>query len=1189
MIDRDNRQRRWSDNDYAYASTPLQLFPLGDAPLNGGLTIPILGKSLPESALTTLHPWAPGLFAPGEVLMYGDTRHTYLVRSRWTNPLVDVLTDSMKAAVTTTFGAVKKALLAPQMLQQAVAVEQAPVTAGLSTGFTDALGTDIFRDKRIIVDAVRPRGRRTNAAMSFTNHYHPYVCAFFAKLNAYGLPGLLTLDVQRRRDAVPGDDNATTFRRDYAPTTRVDRPYPRETVDFSLDGAYSAYNWELFFHAPLMIATTLSADQKFDEAEQWFHYIFNPTNTSAGPAPARFWNVLPFHEAPPAKRLSDLLADLDYTGTDLGRLAAKAAVQAQLKAMAQDPFNPHHIARLRPVAYQKTVVMRYVEHTLARGDQHFRRNELDVATLYYLRAAAVLGPRPQVVPEQETAAKSYRDLLDSGGLNDFSNALVALENAVPFTVDGTVSTGSGAVAPLGTTYYFCVPPNAKLLGCWDAVADRLFKIRHGLDIDGVARQVPLFEPPIDPGLLVRAKAAGVDLDSVLADLSAPPSHYRFPVLLERARRLCQELGALGAALLSALEKKDAEALAGLRSTHEIAVLDLTKRIKAEQVKEAEAQRAALDPALAMVTRRRDFFAMALQRGLIEGERSQLRDLDLADSRQQDAAGIEMAAQLSNLLPNFVATTGLGAQAGITFGGQQVAAVMSAISRSYQYLSSSYTHKANRAAIVAEQTRRTEEWQRELDMATFELNQLTKQIAAADVRVAMAEHEVTIHEAQTEQAHETLDFLRDKYTGEQLYTWLSDQVSTVYFQTYRLAYDLAKQAERAYRSELGVADSDFIRFGHWDSVKRGLLAGERLDLALNQLDDAYHRHNRRELEITKSISLLLTDPLALLKLKATGACEFTLPEALFDADYPGHYLRRIKSVSLTIPCVVGPYSGINATLRLLKSKTRTSPNTSGGYQEREGDDRFTYRFGAVDAIATSHGQRDPGLFDLTFRDDRYLPFEGAGAVSTWRLEVPKDCNALDFDTITDTVIHLNYTTRDAGTPLRDAARAASITPVQEGRRRLFSARQEFPDQWHRFLRPEAGADRHQMDLALTPDRFPFQLRGRKIDVTTARVYLKLADGTLYPGAGQPLTLTLTAPTEPGALRATLKSVPTVLPDLPFAVVDLSVTPRKPGIWRVEVLEADIAPLAATLRMGAAPDLRLNGRVVQDVLILLEYKA
>ena len=37
------------------------------------------------------------------------------------------------------------------------------------------------------------------------------------------------------------------------------------------------------------------------------------------------------------------------------------------------------------------------------------------------------------------------------------------------------------------------------------------------------------------------------------------------------------------------------------------------------------------------------------------------------------------------------------------------------------------------------------------------------------------------------------------------------------------------------------------------------------------------------------------------------------------DYPGHYLRRLKSVSLRIPCVLGSHTSLNCTLRLLEHK------------------------------------------------------------------------------------------------------------------------------------------------------------------------------------------------------------------------------------------------------------------------------
>lgn len=74
-----------------------------------------------------------------------------------------------------------------------------------------------------------------------------------------------------------------------------------------------------------------------------------------------------------------------------------------------------------------------------------------------------------------------------------------------------------------------------------------------------------------------------------------------------------------------------------------------------------------------------------------------------------------------------------------------------------------------------------------------------------------------------------------------------------------------------------------------------------------MEVAYLEQNKREYEITKHISLAMLDPLALITLRATGECFVEMPETLFDMDYPGHYLRRIKTVSLIIPCVVGGHT------------------------------------------------------------------------------------------------------------------------------------------------------------------------------------------------------------------------------------------------------------------------------------------
>src|SRR5205085_6139898 len=114
-------------------------------------------------------------------------------------------------------------------------------------------------------------------------------------------------------------------------------------------------------------------------------------------------------------------------------------------------------------------------------------------------------------------------------------------------------------------------------------------------------------------------------------------------------------------------------------------------------------------------------------------------------------------------------------------------------------------------------------------------------------------------------------------------------------------------------------------------KKGLLCGEKLQYDLRRLDSAYLEQNRREFELTKHVSLSLLDPLALVKLRETGRCFINLPEEIFDLDFPGHYFRRIKSVSLTLPCVVGPYTTVSCTLRLLNNSIRiNTANGDNGY-------------------------------------------------------------------------------------------------------------------------------------------------------------------------------------------------------------------------------------------------------------------
>src|SRR5207249_7353475 len=61
------------------------------------------------------------------------------------------------------------------------------------------------------------------------------------------------------------------------------------------------------------------------------------------------------------------------------------------------------------------------------------------------------------------------------------------------------------------------------------------KIRHCMNIAGIVRPLALFDPPIDPGMLVKAAAAGIDISSIVNGLGQPVGPLRALFSIQKAR------------------------------------------------------------------------------------------------------------------------------------------------------------------------------------------------------------------------------------------------------------------------------------------------------------------------------------------------------------------------------------------------------------------------------------------------------------------------------------------------------------------------------------------------------------------------------------------------------------------------------------------------------------------------------
>jgi hypothetical protein len=1023
-------------------------------------------------------------------------------------------------------------------------------------------------DNRIGASTVLADLPDSEFSYTFENFFHPYVGELIERLNRGSVAGMLDPVYQEKDLKVPG-----FFESFYTPAAPgLVTSFPKD-IDVRPGGPYANYNWELLFHVPLSIAVHLSNNQRFAEAQRWFHYIFDPTsNDTSVEGPARYWRFLAFRHNAGTQNITQVVTLLSTPDGELSdeQRKDKNTLLDGYGAIRKFPFEPHRVAATRVIAYQYHVVMKYLDNLIAWGDSLFREDtaeSINEATQRYVLASSILGPRPQDLPAPgERLPQSFLQLR-AAQLQEIGNVLVELESQFPFNLAPApppATPGDSAASHdwIARAPYFCVPRNQRMLAYWDRVTDRLYKIRNCMSLDGVVRQLALFEPAIEPGLLVKAAAAGVDTGAVTAGLANPAGSVRGHTFLQLARGLCDDVRALGNALLSALEKGDAEAIALLRQGHELKVHQRAQDVRylawrqAQETTDALVSSRAialerfryhlrllgLDPGLADVgdlvvprpaapdqvpklTTEKDFdeayrqlvlqfdLPFSLQTypqlrlagggpttsagasspgalNLTVNEDKELNEhLPAARDLNLTSSILDTVASVVTLIPEIDVDLhfwGLGLHSKV-FGGSKLAAI-SKIAAGIVRTKAAWEHdQAGMAARTASYERRADEWRLQSNLAAHELMHLGRQVLGAVIAEQAAHREYLNTRAQIADLSEIEARLTVKYTNQELYGWMQGELTRVYFDYYRFALDVARKAELTLKRELMQPDFDavqFVRGDYWNAGRKGLLAADSLALDLRRLEVSYQENRHREFELVRHVSVNQLDPLALVRLRETGACEITVPESLFDFGCPGHYMRRLKHVSVSIPAVAGPYTSVNCTLSLLRSSVRTVA-TGAEYPRLDGnDERFQDYAGAIQTIVTSTARDDDGMFPASASDDRPLPFEGAGAISTWRIELPKELRQFDYDTITDVVLHLKYTAREGGQVLRDQATGHLRQLIDQaeagGTARLFAMRMEFPSEWARFT-TEQG-DRPRLTVALREEHYPYWSAGRGRETT-----------------------------------------------------------------------------------------------------------
>lgn len=819
-------------------------------------------------------------------------------------------------------------------------------------------------------------------------------------------------------------------------------PLPGQTAPVYVDfaGANGLYFWELFFHVAHLVAWRLQKEFDYSGAQRWLHYLFNPQMRVAPqyPPPAEIeW--LPYWNCRPLGMADNVMPELEGL------------------------TNPDAIARGAPSHYRKAIFVLYLNNLIEWGDMLYRqvsRDTLNEAKLHYVRALSLLGPSSKGRSISRWTPVTLTQASNGGG-SAFATAESAhidlLQTLVP------MSTNTLPWLRLLDTQVFRLPVNSQLLDVWDRLEQRLYNLRNNLTLDGKPLQLALYEAPANPLDLLRAQLSGSSLSQRrLGSLAIIPP-YRFRAMLPRVLNAVDTLTCFGQQVLNYMELRDRAQQEELQQGH---VLDdlvtFAEQLQQDAFDQANKGLEVLVDNKATIQTRKDYYDRLVAVDVSDLEKEAQTARGIAKNKMGAVRSWSKAGHYASYAPNLF---------GMTFGGINWGGLLFARAEENERTAADTLDAAQRELISDTQKRRRDEWEYQAKQAELEMGVVDWQISAQKVALQAATTSRDQAIKAREQAQALYAFIKNRASGAGLYQWLSSQMSTLYFQAYDAVLGMCLGAEACWQYEIGDRDTRFISTTAWAENRFGLAAGETLKLGLLQMESAFLARNERRLELTKTISLkaLLSDYDPNVRVNGTlstgwagvvetiresGEIIFQLKASTFDKDHPGHYLRQLTRVSISLPVVRAAYEDIHATLSQQSSSYLLQPQIdnvrylyvqAGDLPEEEGirQDQIVFNPRPNQQIGISTGIDDDGMFVLDFNDERYFPFEGTGAVSSWTLSFPSYTSAEQqamFETLSDIILHVRYLAVDGGKVFASEVEEL-VTAVEESeaeRRQLLGA-------------------------------------------------------------------------------------------------------------------------------------------------------
>ncbi|AVI65870.1 Insecticidal toxin complex protein TcaB (toxin complex protein) [Shewanella sp. WE21] len=496
-------------------------------------------------------------------------------------------------------------------------------------------------------------------------------------------------------------------------------------------GPYGQYLWEIFFHLPFLLATRFATEQRFEEAERWYKYIFNSAGYRDGNGNVltddhgkpRYWNCYPLQQDGAWDSFTAMPASTD----------------------------PDVIATADPMHYKLAIFQHTLDLLIARGDAAYRlleRDTLTEAKMYYVQALQLLGPRPDIRitnswnnPTLSTEAESIASPATR------SSEGASLTFAQWLRSGDTHDMGDGDFLP---------PYNEVLLAMWDKLEIRLYNLRHNLSLDGQPLSLPLFASPVDPAELHRQQSGG---DGVMNDVSPDgksDTGWRYPRLADHARYAVGQLTQFGSNLLGALERRDSEQLTLLLQAQQITVLGLQQDIAQKNIDSLNASLDALNIDRASAALRKAYYGHLINGDLSAAEIAGLTLRSTAMATNLVSVGTAIGAGVLSAMPNTF---------GLANGGGDFGAPLHAATQATQVAAMAQDQSAAISEMTANYQRRKEDWGLQRDVADKDVSKAESQIESLKTQIAMQQKQISLAVIESANAQAVYDLQSNRFSGQ----------------------------------------------------------------------------------------------------------------------------------------------------------------------------------------------------------------------------------------------------------------------------------------------------------------------------------------------------------------------------------------------------------------------------------------